>query len=215
MDIHDLYSYFWRYFRKQRIARFFSMLGVCEGINILDVGGTAYFWELARKMNLPLPRVTILNFTPQLSLRERYSYVSGDGRCLPFADKSFDAVFCNSVVEHIASEDDRRKFADEIRRVARSYFVQTPDWRFPVEPHLLTPFVHWLPETVRMRISPSCSVRGMLGGLTAGEKADLRNTRLLNVKKVKNLFPESKVVVEKFCLMPKSIVAFHDGRQMA
>ena len=29
--------------------------------------------------------------------------------------------------------------------MARGWFVQTPAWSFPIEPHALLPFAHWLP----------------------------------------------------------------------
>jgi hypothetical protein len=31
----------------------------------------------------------------------------------------------------------------------RGWFVQTPAWSFPIEPHALLPFAHWLPEKLR------------------------------------------------------------------
>jgi len=40
----------------------------------------------------------------------------------------------------------RRCFASEVRRVARSYWVQTPNRFFPIETHLWMPFVHLLPK---------------------------------------------------------------------
>lgn len=41
-----------------------------------------------------------------------------DGRRLPFADLSFDVVFCNSVIEHLGDNESQRRLAAEIRRVA-------------------------------------------------------------------------------------------------
>jgi len=67
---------------------------------------------------------------------------------LPFADGAFDLAYCSSVVEHIAPQD-RAAFAAELRRVARGWYVQTPAFSFPVEPHALLPFAHWLPVAVR------------------------------------------------------------------
>ena len=39
----------------------------------------------------------------------------------------------------------RAAFAAELRRVGRGWFVQTPGVSFPLEPHALLPFAHWLP----------------------------------------------------------------------
>jgi hypothetical protein len=52
------------------------------------------------------------------------------------------------VIEHV--EPGRRAaFAAEVRRVSRGFFVQTPAWSFPIEPHALLPFAHWLAPTLR------------------------------------------------------------------
>ena len=67
---------------------------------------------------------------------------------LPFADGEFDLAYCSSVIEHIAPED-RAAFARELRRVASGWFVQTPAFSFPIEPHALLPFAHWLPPRLR------------------------------------------------------------------
>jgi hypothetical protein len=43
----------------------------------------------------------------------------------------------------------RAAFAAELRRVGRGLYVQTPAWSFPIEPHALLPFAHWLPPKAR------------------------------------------------------------------
>ena len=35
-----------------------------------------------------------------------------------------------------------------MRRVAKQYYVQTPYKWFPIEPHFLTPLVHYLPKPI-------------------------------------------------------------------
>ena len=57
-------------------------------------------------------------------------------------------MYSSSVVEHIAPER-REAFAREIRRVGRGWWVQTPAFSFPVEPHALLPAAHWLPPAIR------------------------------------------------------------------
>jgi SAM-dependent methyltransferase len=69
---------------------------------------------------------------------------------LPFADGEFDLVYCSSVIEHVPPAR-RDAFAAEIRRVGRGWFVQSPAFSFPVEPHALLPFAHWLPPGLRRR----------------------------------------------------------------
>jgi hypothetical protein len=73
--------------------------------------------------------------------------VRADGRELPFADGQFDLGFSNAVVEHVAGgRAEQRRFVDELCRVAKQVMVTTPNRYFPVDPHSLLPFVHWLPD---------------------------------------------------------------------
>jgi hypothetical protein len=67
---------------------------------------------------------------------------------LPFADGEFELVYCSSVIEHVAPVR-RAAFAAEMRRVGSGWFVQTPAHSFPLEPHSLLPFAHWLPAALR------------------------------------------------------------------
>ena len=67
---------------------------------------------------------------------------------LPFADGEFDLAYCSSVIEHVR-HGDRAAFARELRRVARGWYVQTPAYSFPIEPHALLPLAHWLPPRLR------------------------------------------------------------------
>jgi hypothetical protein len=67
---------------------------------------------------------------------------------LPFGDREFDLAYSSSVIEHV-SPARRAAFAAEVRRVARGFYVQTPAYSFPIEPHSLLPLAHWLPARAR------------------------------------------------------------------
>src|SRR5213078_1617346 len=123
------------------------------------VGGTPETWELVAVR----PRVTLLN-TPRTraELAGAAWWVAGDGRALPFRDGAFDVVFSNSVIEHVGDADSQRRFAAEIMRVGRAFWVQTPNRWFPVEQHLLTPLIHWLPKAVQRAIVPRFTVWALL-----------------------------------------------------
>lgn len=84
--------------------------------------------------------------SPNAPPPSQFSYVQGDGRNLPYTNNEFDIVFSNSVIEHVGTFEDQKRFAEEIRRVAKSYWVQTPNRHFPVETHLIAPFIHFLPR---------------------------------------------------------------------
>jgi len=73
--------------------------------------------------------------------------VRADGRELPFADGEFDLGFSNAVIEHVAGgRSEQRRFVEELCRVASRVFVTTPNRFFPIDPHSLIPFAHWLPD---------------------------------------------------------------------
>jgi hypothetical protein len=54
------------------------------------------------------------------------------------------------VIEHVAPAR-RAAFAAELRRVGRGWFVQSPAFSFPIEPHSLLPGAHWLTPGLRER----------------------------------------------------------------
>jgi SAM-dependent methyltransferase len=105
----------------------------------------------------------------------RVTTVQADGRELPFADLEFDLAFSNAVVEHVAGgRDEQRRFLAELCRVARRVFVTTPNRWFPVDPHSLLPFVHWLPDgDLRRRALHARWFDDVLDPLGPGELASL------------------------------------------
>ena len=80
--------------------------------------------------------------------------------------------------------------------VARGHWVQTPAFSFPVEPHALLPFAHWLPEPLRARYWPL--------GVSGEWEPELR---LLRRAEVAALFPGSAVVAERLGPLAKSWIA--------
>ncbi len=109
-------------------------------------------------LDLGCGRVGLRAFEPHLDItgvdlvaRPEYPgpFVQADAvAALPFSDGEFDLVYCSSVVEHVTPAD-RPAFARELRRVGRGWFVQTPAFSFPIEPHSLLPLAHWLPPALR------------------------------------------------------------------
>jgi len=177
---------------------------------VLDVGGTPYFWKLAAELGLAVPRVTIINLdAPREPLLEGMRWVRADGRRLPFADGAFDAVFCNSVIEHLGTPEAQRELAAEIRRAARSYFVQTPSRRFPVETHFVTLFLHWFPKRVQKKWMLRLSLAGTEGRLPREAfEPFLDNLLLLNSSEMQALFPEAELRVERFLGLEKSLTVY-------
>jgi hypothetical protein len=209
MTAQALYRLAFRRFRPGRLRRFYDCLSVTADHRVLDVGGSTYFWTLAAELGLPMPEVTVANLRPaESAIPPRVRWIVADARRLPFADAAFDAVFSNSVIEHVGGSDDRQRMADEVRRVGRAYFVQTPDRAFPVEPHTLTPFLHWLPERWRRCAPPSWTVRALFSRLSPDEAADLAAVRLLGRRELAALFPDAAIIRERLLGWPKSLIAW-------
>jgi len=66
---------------------------------------------------------------------------------LPFADKSFDIVTSNAVLEHVGSIAAQRQFIAEHVRVAKLVYITVPHRFFPVEHHTAIPFLHYTDTT--------------------------------------------------------------------
>src|SRR5687767_377885 len=175
-----------RYWRRKRMQACVDMLGITPETSVLDVGGTMNVWRLSPVR----PRLTLLNrFSRPADLPADVKWVEGDALRLPFQDGQFDVVFSNSVIEHLETEANQRTFAAEVQRVGRKYFVQTPDRRFPVEPHLIAPFIHWLPKSWQRVLYPFMPIRLLM------PRAELDRAfaelRLLTAKEMRALFPKA------------------------
>ena len=129
--------------RARRHERFRALTGAGEGIRILDVGCGA----LGLRALEPDLDITGADLADRPDYPGPFVRADATDR-LPFDDGAFDLAYSSSVIEHVAPER-RAAFAREVRRVARGWWVQTPAWSFPVEPHALLPFAHWLPPRVR------------------------------------------------------------------
>ena len=94
-------------------------------------------------------RITAVGDVPLANFAKAFPQIPtvvADGRDLPFGDDEFDVAFSNAVVEHVGGRDDQERFCHELARVARRVFVTTPNRLFPIDPHTLLPFAHWLPD---------------------------------------------------------------------
>ena len=197
LGIYQLYGFFQPGLRKRRFQLFLDLLRPSAATRILDVGGYVGDWKSVRVAST----VLCLNVDPAPgeSAPGRISFEAGDGRNLRFADGSFDIVYSNSVIEHVGSWEDQRRFAAEVRRVGRDLFVQTPNRWFFIEPHFVTVFVHFLPWSIAKRINRFCSFRGWVRG---GDNADLKELAdglgLLSFRQVRELFPDCGIHRERF-----------------
>jgi 2-polyprenyl-3-methyl-5-hydroxy-6-metoxy-1,4-benzoquinol methylase len=126
-----------------------------------------------------------------------------------FRPKEFDFVFSNSVIEHVGSYADQSRMAKEIERVGKRYFVQTPNFYFPIEPHFVFPAFHWLPITIRVWLITHFNL-GWYSKFSdvQSASAEVRSIRLLKKREFVRLFPDSKLFEERFFGLTKSFVLY-------
>jgi SAM-dependent methyltransferase len=179
--------------RARRHERFFALTGLAPGMRVVDVGCGALGLR-ALEPGLDITGVDVV-------ARPHYAgpFVQADAtRRLPFDDGAFDLAYSSSVIEHV--EPGRRAaFAAEIKRVARGFFVQTPAWSFPIEPHALLPLAHWLAPTLRRPY-------WRLGAAGAWE-----DIHLLRRAELAGLFGEP-ILAERFGGLVKSWIALQPVR---
>ncbi len=197
-------------FRRKRFARFEDLIASAghAPLTILDVGGTQEFWEVMGFTNTP-HKIVLLNLSATRVRHPNFVSLAGDARRLDgFTDQSVDVVFSNSVIEHLGTYASQQQMAAEIRRVGKKYFVQTPNYYFPVEPHFLCPFFHWLPFWARTWLIRKFS----LGNITRKPSLEealktLSEFRLLKRAELQALFPDAAIHAEKIGGLTKSYMA--------
>ena len=195
------------HFRRRRMANFLRHFPLTKETRSLDVGGFPQFWA-ETDLDAHITTLNLQAVEVPASMRDRCTAVTGDGTRLPFSDGEFDIVFSNSVIEHLGSWENQERFAGEVRRVGRRYYVQTPAREFPVEPHLLAPFIHWLPLGLQRRLVRYGTGWGLLTKPSPKQTEDfLQEIRLLTFQEFQRLFPGSVILKEKLLGFTKSYSA--------
>lgn len=207
LNIYNLYQALQPGFRRKRLELFLERLSPASSTQILDVGGYPFDWEGVVPID---SHVTFLNvgYPPMGPIANRFTCLVGDGRQMDFQDKAFDIVFANSVIEHVGTLADQRRFASEVRRVGKKLFVQTPNRRFFIEPHFGMAFIHYLPWPLARRLLQVFSFRALFRrGDTINLKQLADELRLLTFREMSELFPDCEIHREKLLGMTKSFMA--------
>jgi len=203
--------------RRKRLAPLLELIDQAHAIsgkvNILDIGGTRQYWnilpkEILSKRNI---RITLVNIegVPKEPDDEHFHSLTGDGCSLQgYESNSFDIVHSNSVVEHVGDWQRMLAFAKEVSRLAPAYFVQTPNFWFPIEPHCLTPFFHWMPKPLRILLVRHFALGHWLQGKSVSDSVEIvESARLLDRQMFVALFPDATHITERFLTLPKSLIA--------
>jgi hypothetical protein len=204
LTFNSLCDYVFIHFRRRRMRHFFNLFVPSPEVRVLDIGGTPQTWTCESQGHAPFS-VTMINIRCDKEFESsRFHFMLGDATQLPFGDNAFDIVFSNSVIEHVGSWERQLAFAQEARRVARKLWVQTPARNFPIEAHLLAPFIQYLPKRVQHRIA-RWTPRGLLTPEVVHEI--INEVRLLNYREIQELFPDCQILRERLFFLTKSYIA--------
>ncbi len=185
-------------------------------LRILDIGGRVAYWrrfgiDFLKAQNV---RITLINVTEtEMGMvddaPDMFESLVGNGCKLDSADNAFDLCHSNSVIEHVGLWRDMEAFARETRRIAPSYYCQSPNFWFPIDPHFpLVPFNHWMPRPFRMKLMRWLPLAhsGRARDLAhAAEMVD--GARMITGEQMRFLFPDARIQAERFALLAKSYTA--------
>jgi hypothetical protein len=199
--------------RARRFERFERLTAALpRPLSIIDIGGTNQFWEQRGWAGREDVDITLVNLVREDERHPNIHPTVGDATALAeHADGAFDIAFSNSVIEHLFNFQAQAAMAAEVRRVARAYWVQTPNFWFPVEPHFLAPAWHWMPVSARVAILRRRGV-GWMGRGPDPEQARrvVEEVRLMRRGELQRLFPGATLVPERLGGLVKSWTAI-DG----
>lgn len=212
-------------FHEKRAQRFIDLLEPWPGARLLDLGGGggALAERITRRVPLAVTVADIATDSRTAAMRRGFTHVLlSPDEPLPFQPGEFDYLLCNSVIEHVTLPKERctitarvpqdvwrresraaqHTFAQRIRALAPSYLVQTPHKHFPVDQHVHLPFVQYLSHNNVCRLvrwTDRYWVKSCLGCV---------DWELLTPAVMAELFPDANVLVERFALLPKSVIAW-------
>jgi len=206
--------------RARRIRPFMDMVAAVsvrqENVRVLDLGGRVNYWSILPRQFLDTHRVriTLLNLPEDRNNSgeddDVFQHVSGNACDLrDCSDQSFDIVHSNSLIEHVGQWEDMKRFAAEVHRLAPQHFIQTPYFWFPVEPHVVKPFFHWMPVPVQERLFMRLQMgqRGRARDRDEAVQKVEQCPRLLDITQMRLLFSESEIRREWFGPLIKSLIA--------
>jgi len=209
----------------KRFNLFLDLLKPAENSTILDLGGYngKFFYKFQDMIKHIDLKIIIADIDKQaLNIAKARGFETlllDETGIINLPDKSVDIVFCNSVIEHVTlpkeniwgcfddkifkekSEIRQKSFADEIKRVGKKYFVQTPHVDFIIDSHT------WLPFMAKL------SRRNLIKSLKFSNKFWVKKPspdwNLLNEKQMNLFFPEAnEIMINRVLGLKKEIIAY-------
>lgn len=199
--------------RRRKLELFDRIMTPTENMKVLDVGAQvdpsggraiqfidSYPWKnRISAINLSVEHISLIrNHYPEIEA------VVGDACELPWPDKCFDVVYSNAVIEHLGSLKKQVRMAAEIMRVAKRWFVTTPNRWYPFEFHMRLPFVTLLPGRGYLWIGRIVSYNPVKCKYTFGRhRTDLR---LMTARELSDCFPGSRIIKQRVTFMAETLI---------
>ena len=184
---------------------------------IVDLGGGAAYWQrvgfdwLAEHgFQVDCVNLEVTELTRDTDTASPVRLIEGNAcNMQDFADQSYDIVHSNSVIEHVGRWDEMRQFAGEVRRLAPNYYVQTPYFWSPVDPHFYRlPMIHWLPASLRAKLHMRLKAGWAPRAETIDDAMTLAESNyMLDRRQFKWLFPDAAIRPERVVGLTKSLIA--------
>jgi SAM-dependent methyltransferase len=215
--------------RAKRAATFRNIFTLLPEMRILDLGSESGVAIAAVLDGCPIKKENVyIADIDKVLLDEgvrRFGFhgvLIPENGTLPFPDKFFDIVYCSSVIEHVTvdksevwsirSGDEFRSrsaarqqvFANEIQRLGRAYYVQTPNRAFPIESHSWLPLIGNLPRSI---VLPLLSISNRFW-----IKQTQPDWNLLSIEELSALFPGARIIKEQMFGLTKSFMAVNGAK---
>lgn len=213
-------------FRRQRDVKLRALIDAVHAargqVRILDMGGRVEYWSRvgldylrSKKALITVVNLEASEISEELAQPDLFSTAVGDACNLTdVADNAYDLAHSNSVIEHVMTWDNMKGFAAETRRVAPYYYVQTPNFWFPIDPHFYKfPLYHWFPRPVRARILNTFPIAhvGRIEGVDNAFRV-VDDARLLDSRQFRFLYPDAEVSYERVAGLGKSLIAIREPK---
>jgi hypothetical protein len=178
-----------------------------DQMSVIDLGGTVSTWLRAP---VRARHVHVVNLSaPPAEVPEWAEVERGDACALPahIANRRYDLVFSNSVIEHVGGHERRLRFAESVHALADAHWVQTPYRYFPIEPHWLAPGLQFLPVAMRASVAHRWPLAYTPGRPKQAVLRTVLWTELLDRTQMRHYFPDSVLRSERVIGLTKSLIA--------
>lgn len=202
--MNRLFSYFHAKSRQEKFRLFVKLLNPTPRTRILNVGASGPNFAFAEQFESLYPyrgQVTGggISMSEVRDYRRSFPGVMPlvfNGCALPFPNASFDVVYSNAVIEHLPDHQAQQRFAAEVARVGRGWFVTTPNWWYPIEPHYHLPLVQLLP------LGWQRTLVSRLG------RTPYEHLNLLTRHQLRRLFSDGDVIGCRVTFYPETLIAY-------